>query len=65
METCAFSATGDIYNTATIIKQNNYSNLCMQTIGSQLTRIDDSLDKVQINYDKCRLIIKEKKKWKQ
>ena len=40
MDICVFSATGDVYNVTTVIKQNNYSNLCMQTMGSQLTRIE-------------------------
>lgn len=30
-----------------LIKQNNYTNLCMQTIGAQLIRIEDTSDKIQ------------------
>ena len=49
MDLYAFADVATIYSTATIVKQNNYYNLYMQTIGSQLIRIEESLDEIQTN----------------
>lgn len=41
MEAVAFMPTGSL---TTLYKQCNYTNLCLQTIGKQLIRIEDKID---------------------